>query len=260
MSLEYEPRLYNTEGKRADYGGRVDLLAECEGEWQGCVLSGNYVLDWKSSKEPSSKKGYAEWGMQTSGYRDGTEQEVHFDYEIHGNSVIRLDKFTGLPSIYDYSDTYERHREDFHALVRFFRSHKREYIAKGKVPSVTTILGELAKPALIQWAANCSRDYVLECLRVHMKQEQLIAPVDVKAWAEAAPKNFRKVGKQATDIGTDAHRFIEMDLKQDDMLAKVNWGHVNENTEKAFDAYLKFKRQVQLVPLQIEYKVTGVVD
>jgi hypothetical protein len=268
MSTEYEPRTYDTKGKRADYGGRVDLLAECEGEWQGCVLSGNYVLDWKSSKEPQSKKGYSEWGMQTSGYRDGTEQEVHFDYEVHGNAVIRLDKFTGLPSVYDYSDTYERHREDFHALVRFYRSHKREYIAKGKVPSVTTILGIMAKPALIQWAANCSRDYILQELEKH--QNEFIADGGlvnkrieydlVKKWAESAPKNFRKVGKQATDIGTDAHRFVEMDLKQDDMLAKVNWGHVNENTEKAFDAYLKFKRQVQLVPLQIEYKITGVVD
>jgi hypothetical protein len=268
VSISNEPRIYDVaKGTRADYGGRVDLLAECEGEWEGIVLSGNYVLDWKSSKKPQSKAGYPEWKMQTCGYRDGTEQEVHFDYEVHGNAVIRLDKFDGVPSVYDYSDAYEKGRADFHALVRYYRqAHDKQY-AKG-VPSVTTILGVLAKPALIQWAANCSRDYGLEELKKFIEAytmediaEEMSVPVDVvRKWFQDAPKNFRKVGKVATDIGTDAHRFVEMDLKGDEMLHKVNWGQVNPNTEKAFDAYLKFKRAVQLVPLEIEYRVTGVVD
>jgi hypothetical protein len=262
VSITNEPRIYDVaKGTRADYGGRVDLLAECEGEWEGIVLSGNYVLDWKSSKKPQSKAGYPEWKMQTCAYRDGTEQEVHFDYEVHGNAVIRLDKFDGVPSVYDYSDAYEKGRADFHALVRYYRqAHDKQY-AKG-VPSVTTILGVLAKPALIQWAANCSRDYILQEVDDHdrLAKTGRVEVVMVRKWANDAPKNFRKVGKIATDIGTDAHRFVEMDLCGDEMLHKVNWGQVNENTEKAFDAYLKFKRAVQLVPLEIEYRVTGVVD
>ncbi len=266
MSIDTEPRIYDVKkGQRADYGGRVDLLAEVEGEWEGIVLSGNYVLDWKSSKKPQSKKGYPEWKLQTGGYRDGTVQDVHNATEVHGNAVIRLDKFSGVPTVYDYSNTYIEDRASFYALVRYYRqAHAKQYL-KG-VPSVTTILSILAKPALIQWAANCSRDWVLEQLNAwQLSNDQIqgvqnVPPSTVKGWAESAPKNFRKVGAVAMDIGTDAHRFVEMDLKGDEMLEKVNWSHVNENTEKAFDAYLKFKRAVQLVPLQIEYKVTGVVD
>lgn len=264
MSIDTEPRIYDIpKGQRADYGGRVDLLAEVEGEWEGIVLSGNYVLDWKSSKKPASKKGYPEWKLQTGGYRDGTEQEVNFDYEVHGNAVIRLDKFSGVPSVYDYSRTYVQDRTSFHALVRYYREAHAFQYNKG-VPSVTTILNVLAKPALIQWASNCTRDYGLEELRKFAErigEEHPDVPSEfIEQWLIDGARNFRKVGALAMDIGTDAHRFVEMDLRGDEALTKVNWSQVNENTERAFDAYLKFKRAVQLVPLQIEYKVTGVVD
>jgi hypothetical protein len=258
MSIKREPRIYPV-SKPADWAGRLDIIAECEGEWEGAVLSGNYVLDWKSSKKPATADGYPEWKLQVSTYLAGAVIQGATESDS-GCAVIRLDKFDGTPSIYDYSSGWQESYVAFGHLLRYYRTAYPKDFDKG-VPSVTTILGLLAKPALIQWAANCSRDWILDRVAEHCKPfldgggEPHITLANVTEWAEEAPKNFRKVGKVATDIGTEVHKYIEIDLKKKD--TKINWNHVCIATEKAYEAYLKFKKAVQLKPKHIELKVVG---
>jgi hypothetical protein len=256
VTIKREPRLYDKpKTKTADFAGRCDILAECSGEWNGVWLEGLKVLDWKSSKEPADDSGYAEWPLQVSGYIKGTIQ-TYPKYYPDGGAIIRLDKETGIPTIYDYSDIWKDRLLRFEHLVRYYGETYREDLEKG-IPSVTTILGILAKPALIQWAANCSRDWILEQLEEYLENEWPIEPDTVRQWANEAPRNFRKVSKVATDIGKEAHRLIELDLKGKELPKMC---HVLPQVENAFEAYLKFKEAVNLKPIMVEYKLYGTLN
>jgi len=58
------------------------------------------------------KKGYPEWGYQTSAYRSETPAVK--------NGVVRLDKETGYPDFYDLSDTYQQDLEIYNCLVELW--------------------------------------------------------------------------------------------------------------------------------------------
>jgi hypothetical protein len=185
--------------------------------------------------------------MQVNPYRKGTIQTGQGNPT--GSCIVRLDKETGIPTVYDYSDSYEWACSAFFSLVEVYRYlYPRDY--DEGVPSVTTVLGCLAKPALIQWAANCSRDWILEQLNDH--KETLISCDLVQRWAEEAPKNFRKVSKVATDIGKEVHSLIELDLRGKPLPKMC---HVLPAVENGFEAYLSFKEAVNLKPIAIEYKI-----
>jgi hypothetical protein len=259
MSIKKEPRLYDPlKTRKADYAGRVDLLAECSGRWEQVVLDGIYVLDWKSSKEPQdAERGYDEWPMQLGGYFNGTAQDSSIKEYLTGAAMVRLDKLTGIPSVYDYSATIQNDITNFHNLVRYYQGVNPEFYEKG-IPSVTSVLQALAKPALIQWAANCSRDWILERLEEHVKTNRPIHYGLVRRWAEEAPKNFRKISKVAADIGVDAHALIEKDLKYNEQPKKRS--HLSLALENAWEAYLAFKDAVNLKPIKIEYKIHGLIS
>jgi len=107
------------------------------------------------------------------------------------------------------------------------------------VPGVTTILGILAKPALIHWAWNLGMQ----------KQD------------------YRKVRDKAADIGTIAHLMIECDIKG---VPFDRTQYVPDNVDKAENAYLawlewrdKFKVITVASEKQIvseEYKFGGTID
>jgi len=85
-----------------------------------------------------------------------------------------------------------------------------------KLPSVTTITGQLDKPALMPWAANCAVDYILENIENNIyvgnegpPQPELINVATLYPIIESARKNFRKVSAQALDIGSATHQAIE---------------------------------------------------
>jgi hypothetical protein len=62
--------------------------------------------------------------------------------------------------VFDYSENHAKDVVIGQALVDFYWLFKENIIGKkgGDVPSVTTILKVLDKPALPQWAANCARE------------------------------------------------------------------------------------------------------
>uniref|UniRef100_A0A6M3LEW0 Putative PD-(D/E)XK nuclease superfamily protein n=1 Tax=viral metagenome TaxID=1070528 RepID=A0A6M3LEW0_9ZZZZ len=89
-----------------------------------------------------------------------------------------------------------------------------------KLPSVTTITGQLDKPGLTYWAAGCACDFILNEIEENKYTGQEGPPgprlIDANLLypiIETARKNFRKVSSQALDIGSAVHNAIEHYLK-----------------------------------------------
>lgn len=74
-----------------------------------------------------------------------------------------------------------------------------------KLPSVTTVTGQLDKPALVQWAANCTADYV----HSELMRDKTYTYDELSSILESAKKNYRKVSAKAMDIGSAVHAAIE---------------------------------------------------
>ena len=89
-----------------------------------------------------------------------------------------------------------------------------------KLPSVTTITGQLDKPALTYWAAGCACDFILNEIEENKYTGQEGPPgprlIDANLLypiIESARKEFRKVSAKALDIGSAVHEAIERYLK-----------------------------------------------
>lgn len=247
-------RFYRGKG---DYAGRLDTLAECHGEYQGIKFAGVYVFDYKSSKDPKKfhPKGYIEWRLQTSAYRHGVQETRQID--VDGNATIRLDKFSGLPDVFDQSPTYIQDLVSFKRLTQAYHSMYPEKLVKG-VPSVTTILGMLNKPALVQWAANTTADYISQ--RFHSSPNDnnafagLVSASDLEEWLVDAKKNWRKLKQDAADIGTEVHKLVEAFLKDGTM---PHLPTLDSRTENAFKAFLEFYESVEMRVIEQEINIRG---
>ena len=126
-------------------------------------------------------------------------------------------------------------------LQRVTTGRGRYYELEGvKLPSVTTILGVLDKPALIYWAVNCYHDYL--AARSGDYAELLAAIEDGK-------REFRNVSQQAKDVGTQVHEAIEAWLKRGEFLALEGQAAI------AFDAYLEWEQQHKLERIQAEVPI-----
>lgn len=73
-------------------------------------------------------------------------------------------------------------------------------------PSVTTILGQLDKPALKNWAANCAVEFIEEHIDEIQNPRGPHTIADILGRARTA---FTAVSSAAKSIGTEVHRMIE---------------------------------------------------
>lgn len=99
--------------------------------------------------------------------------------------------------------------------ARFYKTH-----TGLKLPSVTTILSVLAKPALIPWAAKKEREEVLLAIdRAYVEMSQVMAetpPLDI--FREminnelSKEKAYQKELRKAGTIGTQVHKRIEWEF------------------------------------------------
>ncbi len=114
-----------------------------------------------------------------------------------------------------------------------------------KVPSPTGIIGQLDKSGpLTWWAAGCACDYVRKNLPSKFTKEELFALL------EDAKRNFRKVSRDALDIGSAVHHAIEHYLKTG-REPIIN----NDQVLAGFVAFLEWKDEHQLVPVKTEHTV-----
>lgn len=248
MGLVIEPRLYPKKRGRWGWGGRLDILAEAS----GLNLDGLYLFDWKSGKKPTAKLGYPEWPLQTSGYRQAAYDSANILCD--GHAVIHLDKFNGMPTIYDYSASFKEDIEAFILLARFWHNRNPKHIANG-LPSCTTITGILDKPFLRPWAANMTSEYMVTEI-AKFSGEPIPSQTMINI-AERAKGAYRKKSEQAMGIGTEVHKYIEDFLKHGTL---PNWKFVHPSARTAFDAFTRWYEQVHLKVIEIELRVYGRFD
>ena len=108
-----------------------------------------------------------------------------------------------------------------------------------RVPSVTTILGILNKPALLNWAWKCGLD----------------------------GEDYKKIRDKAAGIGTIAHEMVEKYLLKEPFDPSEYSQADLEKAEKAFSAFLDWEKAYKIVPEIVEgtivseqYKVGGTCD
>jgi predicted RecB family nuclease len=99
------------------------------------------------------------------------------------------------------------------------------YKVDGKrVPSVTTILNILNKPALLNWAWKCGLD----------------------------GEDYKKVRDKAASIGTIAHEMVEKYLLKEPFDAREYSTADLEKAKNAFDAFLDWEKTYKIEPVMVE--------
>lgn len=210
------------------------------------------VGDWKSAKAV-----YEENRVQSAAYADAL---LANGIEVQRVFVLRLDKETGMPEHVDCTNGWEERAKGFRLLREYYghaieptasRDNGHWYPYKGDlVPSVTTILSVLAKPALVQWSANCVTDYFVDHM-VELRNPQIPA-TRYQQIIKNARTAHRRVSKRALDVGSIVHEAIETHLAgkaPDDLLA----GHAQ--AENAFLAFLEWEKEHKLETLHLEHTV-----
>ena len=216
------------------------------------------LLDWKSSKGY-----YPEMAMQVCAYGRAynIKAKASGDPIVERLGVLRLDKKTGLPEYHDCTDGEQARWEGFCGLLAYYhamvtptiteRSRDRFY-KEGTLsgPSVTTVLGCLNKPALVQWSANCSvefiKDHMDEILGGGASEER------IDQILKKAKTAHRTVSKGALDVGSIVHDAIETYLKGGDPEPII--GDVAQ-AQTAFEAFVEWKITTKFEPVGLECRV-----
>lgn len=136
----------------------------------------------------------------------------------------------------------------------------RTYLIKGReLPSVTTILSVLGKPALINWAAKAERDYFLKELQPLMNEPTGLVSCKslaekTSAWLDS-PLQANVLKNKAAEIGSKAHALIEWEIRG---ILKQERGEkpiVPETSLRAFEAWKQWAASVAFEPLEAEQAV-----
>jgi len=137
------------------------------------------------------------------------------------------------------------------------RHYKITVLGDRKLPSVTTILGLLSKPALIAWSANVGVDYIKEnlidkILKGEVSLEEL-KEIDTSEIVRQAKKYHKEKKEQAANIGSKVHHAIQKFLVAKD----GEQVEVDEDIKKPFYAFLDWfeSNKVEPIPEFIEYTV-----
>lgn len=103
--------------------------------------------------------------------------------------------------------------------LKEFTFDEKEHLYKlnGKpMTGVTTILGVIAKPSLIQWAANMACDHIND--NFPSVEEIMKNPLAISQLIKEARTAHRTKKEKAGDIGTLAHKWIEEWIKNPDTI------------------------------------------
>lgn len=125
------------------------------------------------------------------------------------------------------SKTIIRSGNEEHELI--FEPKKHSYFLNGEpVPSVTTILDQKAKPALLNWAVN----ETVAGMRRLLKPGQALNEVQIEAMLKYAKNARYKTSDKAKNIGSLVHDWIEEYIKYciaNDNLRPIVIDPTNEN-------------------------------
>jgi predicted RecB family nuclease len=132
---------------------------------------------------------------------------------------------------------------------------------QGDFPSVTTILGAVGKPALIQWAANEERAFVMETAAnlyedIHgtpkMERVTFLSTMLTRLGKEKA---HQRALAKAGAIGSQVHALIEWTLRAQLCEKPGPSPAITEKGMWAFSVFQKWAKSVSLKPILIEQTV-----
>ena len=123
----------------------------------------------------------------------------------------------------------------------------------GTLRSVTSYLKVLAKPALINWAANTTAEYIKDKL-IEIKEGQLdIEAMDINEIVRAAKQHHKEKleagGKRGTDIHYAINEYWATGIIPDETIKE------NEETAILFQSFLKWQKECQIMPISHEQTV-----
>ena len=128
-------------------------------------------------------------------------------------------------------------------------------------PSVTTILGVIGKPALMNWAAKVEREMVLSVSADLYADCAKTTPMTRAAWLltmnarlgkeKASAKELTKAG----DIGSQCHALIEWTLKGELLYEAGPSPAISDTAQWAFMAWQDWRQAVKLKPIAVEQVV-----
>lgn len=134
-------------------------------------------------------------------------------------------------------------------------------------PSVTAILGAIAKPALINWAAKVEREMILKIAgelwedipwpdaKKNFKKMTTMAYMATLTDRLGSEKASSRIVRKASDIGSQIHALAEWTLRQE-LGQKVGpRPQAEEQAEWGFMAWEDWRKSVNLVPRLIEQTV-----
>ena len=114
------------------------------------------------------------------------------------------------------------------------------------LPSVTTIIGEASnKDALIQWAANSTVEYL-------KSNYESLEYMCVDEHFNNARFEYRRLSKEALDIGSEAHSIIETAIKD-----KVIYESDREEVNNCVHAFEKWLHDNDVMTIESERTVYG---
>jgi hypothetical protein len=130
----------------------------------------------------------------------------------------------------------------------------------GLLPSVTTILTSIGKPALINWAAKVEREMVVEVsteLYLEPREKKLTSTqwqmqlTNRLGTTKASQKELTRAG----DIGTEVHNLVEWTIRGQLMQKVGPSPKIRDAAQWAFMAWEDWQRSVKLKPIAVEQVV-----
>lgn len=119
------------------------------------------------------------------------------------------------------------------------------------VYGVTSVVGVLDKPALVYWSANMGAEFAGKVLEVGMVIDELNKPAIIDGIKTA----FRKKSKDAADIGTAVHAYLEEYLNAGINKQPLPAMPVNKHIRAAIEAFIAWTKENKVKFLASERKI-----
>lgn len=118
-----------------------------------------------------------------------------------------------------------------------FSEGNHQYRAEGKViPSVTSVIGILDKPALVAWSAKITAKWILERINLIKKGALSYSVGDEGEVYQSARTEHMRESSKAAKIGTAAHKAVENWVTK----GKKPTKRASESTRVAFDSFIRW--------------------
>lgn len=122
----------------------------------------------------------------------------------------------------------------------------------GRLPSVTTILQVISKPALYAWQAKQGS---LKARNVMERLKEMSPYLHDSLWKEFGDAFFKDgyaQAAEAADYGTQAHKIIELILKGETTAWATKMECAAEQVKKAVESFMRWRDREKFEPIKTE--------